>query len=191
MGIVAETLVLRRHRLDVERYHRMAETGVIAPDARVELIDGEVIDMAPIGVRHWAAVNRLNHLLARVVGDAAIVSVLASIRLDGWNEPEPDIALVRPRPDFYSTALPTPADVLLLIEVADTTLRYDREIKRPLYARHGIAELWIVDLEGGLLHRGRRPQDGRYLEEITEAVPGVVPGGALAGVCVDLGALFD
>jgi Uma2 family endonuclease len=190
MGLMDEPLVLQRHRLDVERYHRMGEAGVIAPDARVELIEGEVIDMAPIGSRHWAMVNRLDLLLKEAVRRAAIVSVQAGIGLDDWNEPEPDIAIVRARPDFYAGSLPSPADVLLLVEVADATLRYDREIKQPLYARHGIAELWIVDLQNGLLHRCRRPQDGRYLEEATDAAPGVVPVGTLPGATVDLAGLF-
>lgn len=181
-----DTSLIRRHRLTVDEYHRMAEAGVLAPDARVELIEGEVIDMAPIGSRHWATVNRLAHLLHSATRGRAIVSTQSSLRLGPRNEPEPDIALLQPRDDYYAKALPTAADCLLVIEVADTTSAYDRQIKSPLYARHGIPELWIVDLDMGVLRFCRRPDAEGYADITGSETPGLTPLPGLPGVSVDL-----
>lgn len=155
---------IRRHRLTVEEYYRMGEVGILAPDARVELVEGEIIDMPPIGSRHAGTVDQLTHLLAKTVGDEAIVRVQSPVRLDEYSEPEPDVTLLRPRADFYKSSHPVARDVLLLIEVAESTLRYDLEVKVPLYARHGISEVWVVDLEHGRLARYRDPRDGEYTE---------------------------
>lgn len=136
-----------RHKLTVDDYQRMAAAGILTQDDRVELIDGEIIDMAPIGQGHAATVNRLNRALVLAFGDRAIVSVQNPLRLNRFNEPQPDVAVFRPRDDFYATGeRPGPADTVLVIEVADTSLRYDRFVKLPLYARMGIAEVWIIDL---------------------------------------------
>jgi Uma2 family endonuclease len=177
---------LPRHRLTVEEYHRMGETGVLAPDARVELIEGEIIDMAPIGSRHASVVNRLNDLLTLAVRGRAIVQVQGPVRLSDRSEPEPDLALLKPRADYYRDALPTAADVLLVIEVADSTQRYDRTVKAPLYARHGISELWVVDLENALVHVYRRPESDTYADTSATDRPGATSIAALAGVSVDL-----
>src|SRR5262245_11836271 len=136
----------RRHRMTVEEYHRMAEVGLLAPDARVELIEGEIIDMAPIGNRHMSVVDRLNRLFVLATGADAIVRVGGSVRLGRMSEPNPDLVILRPRADFYANQSATGGDVLLVIEVSDTTLRYDREIKVPLFARHGVADVWVFDL---------------------------------------------
>ena len=126
-------LVLTRHRLNVDDYHRMAEAGILGEQDRVELIDGDLIDMAPIGQDHIASVNGLAHALFLACGDRAIVSIQNPARLDRFSEPQPDAALFRPRADHYRTgAPPGPADVLLLVEVADSSLRYDRAVKLPL-----------------------------------------------------------
>ena len=151
MGAIDTQSLLTRHRLSVADYYRMGEAGVFAPDARVELIEGEVIDMAPIGSRHGSAVKRLVSLLTSTLGSRVILAVQDPLRLSDLSEPEPDLMLLKPRDDFYADAHPSAADVLLLIEVADTSARYDREIKLPLYARHGVPEVWIVDLEARLL----------------------------------------
>jgi Uma2 family endonuclease len=136
-----------RHKLTVDDYHRMAEAGILGEDDRVELIDGEIIDMAPIGQDHAATVNKLNRALVMAFGDRAIVSVQNPVRLNRFNEPQPDFAVFRPRDDFYAAGeRPTAAETLLVIEVADSSLRYDRTVKLPLYARSGIVEVWIVDL---------------------------------------------
>lgn len=177
---------ITRHRLTVEEYHRMAETGVLAPDARVELIEGEVLDMAPIGSRHWSVVNRLNRALTLAAGERAIVSVQSSLRLGYGSEPQPDLALLKPRADFYARALPFSTDCLLVIEVADTTGAYDRQVKLPLYARHGVPELWIVDLEMSVLRVCRKPNGDNYGDIATSAEPGMTAIAELPGIAIDL-----
>jgi Uma2 family endonuclease len=182
--------VVQRHRLSVEEYHRMAESGVLAPDARVELIDGEVMDMAPIGSRHASVVKRLNALLVQAVGARAVVSVQDPIRLGLRSEPQPDLALLAPRADFYAGALPGAADTLLVIEVADSTSAYDRQIKAPLYARHGVPELWIVDLDASLMRFFRAPQGERYTDITASETPGPTAVGRLPGVSIDLAGIL-
>lgn len=190
MDAIDDSPLLRRHRITADEYHRLGEAGVLAPDARVELIEGEVIDMAPIGSRHWSVVSRLQRLIERAVGDRAVLASQSSMRLGSHSEPQPDLALFKPRDDFYASALPTAADTLLVVEVADTTARYDRVIKLPLYARHGIGELWIVDLEASLLRIYRRPAGEAYAESSETAKPAVVGIAALPGVSIDLSGLL-
>jgi Uma2 family endonuclease len=180
----------RRHRITVEEYHRMAEVGLLAPDERVELIEGEIIDMPPIGSRHGAAVDRLNELLISVVGKRAIVRCQSSLVFGDLSEPEPDFALLVRRDDFYEHQTPTAADTLLVIEVSDTTLRYDRETKMSLYARHGIPELWILDTAGKQLHVFRRPTGSAYEEVVIVDESRRLPVALLPGVEVDLSALL-
>lgn len=149
-----------RRRFTVHEYHRMAEAGILHEDDRVELIEGELIEMAAIGSRHFTCVNGLNRFLVESVGDEAIVSVQNPVRLGEHGEPEPDLALIKPRD--YRDSLPGPEDVLLLIEVSDATLTYDREVKLPLYARFGIPEVWIVDLASGTIERHTEPSEDGY-----------------------------
>jgi len=149
----------------VHEYHQMAEAGIFGEDSRIELIDGDLIDMAPIGQGHAGVVNALAAAFFRACGDHAIVSVQNPIRLDPTSEPQPDVAILRRRADFYVTGdRPGPADVLLLAEVADSSLRYDKTVKLPLYARAGIAEVWIVDLQQRVVEVYRSPSDGSYGE---------------------------
>ena len=155
----------------VEEYHRMAEAGILHEDDRVELIEGKIIQMAAIGSRHAACVKRLVKLFVREVGDSGVVGAQDPIILPDRSEPEPDVTVLRPRDDFYAAGHPVPQDVLLLIEVSDTCLEYDREIKLPLYARVGIPEVWIVDLAGGEILAYSRPVSGSY-EEVSLARPG-------------------
>lgn len=190
MGLIDQPAVLQRHRLTVDEYHRMAEAGVLAPDARVELIEGEVVDMAPIGSRHGSAVKRLNQLFSAVVAQRAIVAVQDPLQLGDLSEPEPDLMLLVPRDDFYAERHPTAADVLLLVEVSDTTARYDRQIKVPLYARHGVAEVWVVDLDARLLRVHRKPARGEYAQITTYAEPGLLAPLALPEAAVDLSRLL-
>ncbi len=137
-----------RHRLTVHDYHRMADAGIFGEDERIELIEGDLIDMAPIGQGHAAVVARLTRALFMACADRVIVWPQNPIRLDQSSEPQPDVVVLRHRADFYADGeRPGPADVLLLVEVADSSLRYDRMVKLPLYARAGIAEYWIVDLQ--------------------------------------------
>lgn len=180
----------RRHRITVHDYHRMAEVGVLAPDARVELIEGEIIDMAPIGKDHQSIVDQLNRLFVRAVDDKAIVRVQGSIRLSQWSEPEPDLVLLEPRPDFYRGEFALGTDTMLVIEVSDTTLRYDRDVKVPLYARHGVPEVWVVDVNGDalLVYGGLR--EGRYERHIVLERPATAPVSLLPGITLDIAALF-
>jgi Uma2 family endonuclease len=153
---------ISRYYFSVAEFERMGEAGVFTKDARLELIEGEIIEMSPIGSRHAACVNFLNRFLNRTVGDIALISTQNPIRLDDFSEPEPDLALLRLRDDFYRDAHPVPADVLLIIEVAETTLAYDREIKVPLYAKAGVAETWIVNLTEEQIEVYAEPAGGTY-----------------------------
>ena len=151
-----------RKRFTVDDYYRMAEAGILQPTDRVELVEGEVVEMSPIGDRHAMAVNRATMVFARGLGDKVVVSVQNAVRIDRYNEPQPDVVLIRPREDFYGVRHPRPDDVVLLIEVADTTVRYDRNVKVPIYARSGIPEIWIVDLNKEVIHIYRGPSHGVY-----------------------------
>jgi Uma2 family endonuclease len=151
---------LTHWRFTVHDYHRMGEAGILHEDDRVELIEGELVEMTAIGTRHFSCVNRLNRLLVMNVGDEAIVSVQNPVRLNEYNEPQPDVTVIRPRD--YRESLPMPEDVLLLIEVSDTTLAYDRGVKLPLYARTGIREVWILDLPGETIERYTDPSEEGY-----------------------------
>ena len=156
----------RRHRLTVSDFHRMGEAGIFAAGDRVELIDGEVIDMSPIGALHAAIVARLTAFLCRSVGSGVIVWCQNPIRLDEASEPEPDIALLRPRADGYMSAHPGPEDVLVVFEVADTSLAYDLGVKVPLYARHGIPEAWVIDAATRQTRVFREPSAEGYRREL-------------------------
>jgi Uma2 family endonuclease len=180
----------RRHRLTVSDYYRMAEVGILAPDARVELIDGEIFDMAPPGSQHAAAVLRLTEILVRSVADDAMVLVQNPVRLSELSEPQPDLALLKRREDFYSGNHPGPADTLLVIEVADSSLRFDRDTKAALYATHGIPEMWLVDLRGRRLVRHRLPEQGSYSEIDEPELGSPIRISALSGISVDLRLLF-
>jgi Uma2 family endonuclease len=146
----------------VEEYRRMAEAGIFAEDDRVELIEGEVFRTSPIGSRHAASVKRLNRLLNQLAGREALVGVQDPIVLDDFSEPEPDIALLKPRKDFYAQEHPTAQDVLLIIEIADTSSQHDRGVKLPAYARSGIPEVWIADLSADAVECHAEPANGAY-----------------------------
>lgn len=151
-----------RHRFAVDDYHRMVEAGVLGPDDRVELIEGEVVEMAPIGSRHAGCVMRLDRFFQRRLGDEAIVCVQNPVRASDLSEPQPDVVLLRPRSDDYTSANPAPAEVLLVIQVADTTAAWDRDVKLPLYATAGVIEAWLVDLPAGLAEAWTEPTVGGY-----------------------------
>ena len=148
----------------VEEYHRMAQAKILGEDDRVELIEGEIINMTPIGSRHAGTVNRINHLFSRHLRGRAMISVQNPIRLGEHSEPQPDISLLKPKDDFYASSHPGPEDVLLLVEVSETSAEYDREVKLPLYARFGIPEVWLVDLEGKAIEVYRDPSSEGYRE---------------------------
>ena len=158
-----------RHRFSVDDYDEMVARAIITENDRVELIRGEVLEKRTIGDMHAACVKRLNRLFGSIVGDRAIISIQDPIHLTD-SEPEPDVALLRPRPDFYASARAQPIDVFLLIEVADASLNFDCEVRDPLYAENGICEYWIVNLLDGCIEVHRHPRaDGRYADVQTHA----------------------
>jgi Uma2 family endonuclease len=158
------TIQLLRRPFTVAEYRRMAQAGIFTEDDRVELLGGEVAQMTPIGSRHAACVTRLNHLFVVRLQGRAQVNVQNPIHLSERSEPQPDIALLRPRSDFYAPAHPGPADVILLVEVAETSSDVDRTVKVPLYARAGIPEVWLVTLAEDGVEVYRRPTAEGYQE---------------------------
>ncbi len=158
------TIEVKRRRFTVDDYYRMAEVGILTEDDRVELLDGEIVEMSPIGSDHAGHVKRLNTLFTSRLGARVVVSVQDPVRLSRHSEPQPDVALLRPRADFYARGHPRPDDVLLLIEVADTSVEADRRIKMPLYARAGIEEVWLVDLTTERVEVYRGPAADGYRE---------------------------
>jgi Uma2 family endonuclease len=158
-----------RHRFTVDEYYQMGEAGLFAPDQRLELLGGEVIEMAPIGSRHASAVIRLNRLVMIAVGDRAIVGIQSPVRLSELSELQPDLTVLRWRPDFYRMSHPTPDDVLLVVEVSDTTARWDRKVKRPFYSAAGIGEMWIIDLGLNLVEVATDPgvDDYRDIRQVS------------------------
>ncbi len=153
---------LARRWFTVGEYNRMAETGILSEDDRVELIEGEIVEMSPIGSRHASCVNRLNTLLGRQVGQSFIVSVQNPIIASDYSEPEPDLAVLRWREDFYARELPHAADVVVVIEVADTSAEADRSVKLPLYARAGIPVGILIDLPKESVEVYSEPVNGEY-----------------------------
>ena len=189
-GLLERNPWVTRRKFDVGEYYRLAEVGVLSEDDRVELIEGEIIEMVPIGSDHSGTVNRLAYVLFRRVRDRAVVTVQNPLRLSDHTEPVPDFLLLRPRADFYQGAPPPAADVLVLIEVAQSSLRYDRGVKLPLYARHGVPEVWIVDLAGRVVEVHRGPGSEGYASSTTHG-PGHGPGDALEptllpGLCLSV-----
>ena len=165
------TVQLLRRRFTVDEYQRMGQVGILGEDDRLELLEGEIVEMAPIGSRNQAAVDRLTALFSSRVADVAMIRVQGPVRLGGDSEPQPDITVLKMSKDFYASAHPGPADVLLLVEVSDTSTDYDREVKVPLYARHGIQEVWLVGLETDTVEVYSGPTAQGY-RNITRSVRG-------------------
>jgi Uma2 family endonuclease len=180
----------QRHPISVEEYLRMGEGKVFAPDARLELIEGEIIEMAPIGPPHAGIVAILSRLLWRAAGDRAVVWAQNPIRIGERSMPQPDVALLKPRPDTYARSHPRVADVLLVIEVSDTTLRFDVATKVPLYAGAGVVEAWVVDVENAAVEVFRDPAESGYRTSFTVTGDGCVSALALAGVDITVSDLF-
>ncbi len=178
------------HPITVSAYHRMGKAGILAPGQRTELIDARIIDMSPIGSEHADWVDRLNRFFSKMLPDAITVRAQNPVCLDETNEPEPDIALLRPREQPYREAHPGPADVLLIIEVADTSLQYDRDVKLPLYARHRIPEVWLVDVATNRLHVYREPIEAHYRLHVQPQRDETLTLVALESLSIDLSRLF-
>jgi Uma2 family endonuclease len=152
-----------RHRFTVDEWHQMIEAGVVRKGQRLELLDGEIFEMALIGPHRASVVDRLSHLLVTRFGHVAIVRVRGPVTVDQRSEPQPDLTLMRRRSDFYRKAHPGPHDTFLIAEVADSSFDYDHA-KLRIYARTGVEEVWIVDLRGDRVEIHRRPHDGVYVE---------------------------
>ena len=161
------SVVPTRRRFTIHEYHRMADAGIFHEDDRVELLDGEIVEMCPIGPRHSGTVNRLVALFTSRLGRRAVVAVQNPVVLDDYSEPQPDLTILAARSDFYSTAHPRPSDTLLTIEVSDSRVSYDRSVKLGLYARKHVRELWLVDIPGEVVEVYRRPSASGYREHQT------------------------
>jgi len=163
-----------KYRFTVKDFHKLAETGILQETNKIELITGELINMSPIGSAHAGTVDKIVALLVRKINDKAIVRCQNPIILDDYSEPEPDIALVKFSKNFYTDNHPLPQDVLLVIEIADTSIRYDREIKIPLYAKADIPEVWLIDLNQKQLEIYTQPYEQSYrtihLPHLTEKI---------------------
>ncbi|MFN4070562.1 MAG: Uma2 family endonuclease [Thermus caldifontis] len=162
--------MVQPRRFTRKEYRRLLEAGVIQEDERVELIEGTVVEMSPIGSRHAAVVKKLNALFHQALGERALVGVQDPIRLSPFSEPQPDLVLLKVRPDFYAQDHPGPEDILLLVEVAEASLAYDRQVKLPLYAQAGIMEVWLVNLEEDRVEVYRNPMGGVF-QEVRELGP--------------------
>ena len=156
------SIELQRRQFTVKEYHQMVEAGILTENDRVELIAGEIIKMSPIGLRHAAYLRRLDMIFNDLLRGKVIVDTQNPINLSDDSEPEPDLVLLRLRDDFYEAKHPQPEDILLLIEVADSTIKYDREIKIPLYAENGISEAWLIDINQQLIEVYRQAEGNSY-----------------------------
>jgi Uma2 family endonuclease len=179
--------LLRRHRLTVDDYYKMGEAGIFKDKDRVELIEGEIIDMVPIGSQHAYILNKLNRIFSKQITDEILIRLQDPLRLDQYNEPEPDLALVANK--NYSAHHPGPTDTLLVIEVADSSLAYDIDIKTPLYARHGIPEIWVVNLIDKKIHVFDNPTNGMY-QNTKEITAGRLSPAHVASFILDLEELW-
>ncbi len=158
-------VTLKRRRFTLDEYHRMGEVGILGEGDRVELIEGEIVEKSPIGSRHASIVARIQHFFTLRLTDRVVVWGQNPLLLTALvSEPEPDVMLLAPRADFYASGHPEPPDVRLLVEVADSSLPYDRRTKIPLYARAGIAEVWLVDVESVRVDLHRGPRGAAYAD---------------------------
>jgi Uma2 family endonuclease len=155
------------HAVTIHEFGRMVDAGVFGANERVELIEGHIVDMSPIGTPHQAWVNRLNTAFAPLmIAERAIVQIQGSFVASDISQPQPDVALIRPRDDYYAGAHPRPQDLFLVVEVADSSVRYERWTKLPLYARAGVAEAWIVDLQHQEIEVATGPSEEGYRRSI-------------------------
>ncbi len=189
-GEVRQRGSIRRRKFSVANYRRMREIGILSEDGRVELIDGEVRQMSPIGILHAATVNRYIALFSAQVGRSAIVSVQNPVELSNFSEPQPDIALLRYRGDFYGRAAPTAADVLLLVEASDSTLLYDRQEKLPRYALASIPEVWITAVDPEAIERYTDPVGNQYATKQTFKRGQQISVQALPDVILSIDSIF-
>ena len=156
------SLELLKRQFNVKEYNEMPRAGIFKENERLELIRGEIFKMSPVGHHYSACVNRLTQLFSQRLGDRVLVSVQNLVELDDYLEPQPDIALLAPKADFYESGHPKPADIFLIVEVADTTIKLDREVKIPLYGEDNIIEVWLVDINEQCVEVYRQPIASGY-----------------------------
>ncbi len=189
LGLLNRYPAAPRRLLTVDEYHQMGEAGILTEDDRVELIEGELVAMAPIGSEHIAATNSLNRLLVLAVGDRGIVSVGNPVRLNRHSEPQPDFSVLKPRDDYRKT-LPRPEDTLLAVEVANTSLDYDRKVKLALYSRSGIPEVWIVNLAANEVEVYRSPVADNYTVVARAGLAATLTIAAIPDVSIPVARIF-
>ncbi len=187
MSVVA---VPERMRISADRYEKMIETGVLTKYDRIELIEGDMIHVAPIGPPHSAAVARLTRLFVMAAVDEAIVSPGGSVRLGDYSMPQPDLMLLKPRADYYSGKRPVPSDVLLVVEVSDSSLAFDQGVKRALYARHGVAEYWVVDVPAKRVHVYTEPGPEGYATRLECGLTDAASPRGLPAIQLVVGTIF-
>lgn len=174
----------------VQDYHQLVATGILKPDERVELLGGQLFQMAPKGTAHSAAMTRIERVLTQCLGARALLRWQDPVQLDDFSEPEPDVAVVRQDANDYEDHHPTPAEIFWLMEVADTTLMRDREIKAPLYSRSQIPEYWLVNIPGRCLHVFREPGPAGYGREWVLTAKETLAPLALPDCLIAIGAFF-
>ncbi len=189
-GTATHSLQDSRRRFTVDAYYRMADIGILGPDDRVELLDGQVVQMSPIGNRHSVCVAMLTKLFSEQAGKHAELWVQSPVSLDEFNEPEPDVALVRAPLTRYLPTKPGPDDVFLIVEVSDTSATADRDVKLPIYARAGFPEVWLVDLQAGRVDVHRNPTGHTYAEVTRVKPPAKVQPAAFPDVLINTARLF-
>jgi|HubBroStandDraft_1064217.scaffolds.fasta_scaffold113108_2 Uma2 family endonuclease len=179
-----------RMRISTDRYQMMVAAGVLTKYDRIELIEGEMFDMAPMGTRHSAMTSRLHELFALALWRSATIVSGGPVNLGDFSEPQPDLMLLKRRADFYSGKIAEADDVLLLIEVSDSSLAYDQTVKLGLYARYGVAEYWVVDVEGRRMVTYREPAANEYLRKAEFAGTATVAPQAFPDIKITIGDLF-
>jgi len=180
-----------RHRFTAHEYFRMGETGVLSRDARVELLEGQLIDMPPIGSAHASVVDQLGDLLYDALEGSAIVRRQQPVLLDEHSAPQPDLAVAVKRDDYYRRSHPCAGDVLLVVEVSDSTLAFDRDVKGALYARAGIPEFWVIDIDGARVTRFASPNNGAYAASAVFAAHDSIEARVFTDVRIPLSAIFS
>lgn len=181
---------LPRRLFSVSEYHRMIDAGVLGPEDRIELLEGEIVEMSPIGSRHASCVKKLNALLNSALSGRAVVGVQDPVAISESTELQPDLSLLRLRDDFYASAHPRPADILLIIEVADTSSDYDRRVKMPLYAKAGLPEVWLIDLGQNVVQVYRQPSQSQFTSAEVRRREDSLPLPGLEGIRLRVADMF-
>ena len=177
-------------QITIDLYQQMGEKGLLTPEDRVQLIEGEILEMPPIGPRHGSVTGRLARWLYRAVGDAAIVRLGNPVNLGKYSQPQPDAMLLKPRADDYFTSHPAPEDVLLLVEVSDSTIDFDQGRKRELYARFAVQEYWVIDVNSRCIDAYSDPTGGEFRTALTYRLQDTIGPRALPQVSIAVKELF-